>query len=231
MKLSTQTLQILKSMAQFNENFRAVPTPNISGTSIASVSPDRSVYISAEIEEDITTPVTLYKLPMFLSVVNTIGSDYDIVLSGNYLTVESGNKQKVRINYADKDTLELPKDSKPNFPAFEVEFAVSKTEIASILKFADILGCKDILFTTDDNNTLIMKALDVTDASINTYQVELGELYTEHKFSFVLKREVLKLIDSDYTVKLSSKKLAQFKAVSVPISYYFSALTAHTTWS
>lgn len=234
MKLSKETIQILKQFVPYNENFQVKPNVTASGkTLIGTKNVDSTIFITSEIDEKFTKTMTLFRLPVLLQTLALMGDEHDIELHGSYLTVTSPTRQQVRINYAEPETLVLPKTLTPNLPPFEVTFKLGKEDLTKLTRFADLFDLPQIKFSLDDTNALVIEALDDRDPSKNSYKVELAEkIFTSNEFVVCLKRDMLKFsIDGDYQVGLSSGKLVRFESQTSPTTYIFPALLEGTTWN
>lgn len=234
MKLSKETVQILKQFATYNENFQVKPNVTPEGkTLIGTKNADSTIFITSEIEEKFDKTMTLFRLPVLLQTVALLGDDHEIELHGSYLTVKSPTRQQVRINYAEPDTLVLPKTLTPNLPPFDVNFVLSKEDLTKLTRFADLFDLPQIKFSLDDTNALVVEAFDDRDPSKNSFKVELAEkIFTSNEFVVCLKRDMLKFsIDGDYRVGLSSGKLVRFESQSSPTTYIFPALLEGTSWN
>lgn len=209
MKLSKNTLAILKNFATINQSIMMEP-----GNTLRTISANKSIAAIAEIEEEIPTLATVYELPRFLSVIGMY-DDPEIDFGETAFTISDG-KRTVLYHYADPSIIIAPKKKTVNFPAPDVEAVLMVENLESVLKAASVLQLKDIAFC-GKNGRFIVRAMESDGTKNDTFDVEIGE--TEEEFNLVIKAANFKFITQQYKVELSRKGISKFTGEN-GIEYY-----------
>jgi len=214
MKLSQETLSILKNFATINGNLMINP-----GSTLKTLSAAKSVFANANVTEVFDAEFGIYDLNEFLGALS-IYEDPEITFYDKYLKIESGGSFK--FFSADPTVLTFPtKDIK--MPSPFVEFDLSSKDLALIQKTAGIIGASDVVFT-GDGETVTVVVTDKKNSTSNTFSKELGK--TDKKFESFLKQDNMKFLMDDYTVSISEKKIANL--VSERVEYFVSLETDST---
>jgi hypothetical protein len=201
MKISARTKQILKNFASINQNVLLSK-----GNKIRTISPSRTVYAEAEVEEEFPSEFGIYDLNEFLGVISLF-TDPDVLFDDNVLTVVQG-KNSVRYLPADASVLIAPKKAlslKEETTKFDLELEA----LGSALKAAAVL--KSPIVTFQGNGTSIsLIAHDKTNVNSNSFSVEVADNTTE--FEFHVKTEFLsKLLAEKFEVKILENKMLVFQ--------------------
>lgn len=216
MKLSNETLAIMKNFAGINSNLLLK-----AGDRLSTISPAKNVMATAKIAEKF--PINgsgnfgIYELNDFLSAYSLLESP-DINFTDKYLVIEKGN-QKIRFYSADTEMILSP--SKESLPVNEdISFSISKDNLDMINKTASVLKASDVAIVSEDNRIKVIVG-DKKNNTSNNFTIDLGAATTNTEFKVYLKAENLgKLVVTDYTVAVDSKKLSKFTATKGSIVYY-----------
>jgi hypothetical protein len=199
MKLSKNTLGILKNMSQINGNLLLKP-----GNVLKTISASKSVFATATVEETFPTEFGIYDTNEFLSSLS-IFQDPDIEFDKKFATITEG-KSRIKFYSADASILTVM-EKNFKFPDVDVEFELSSENLNTIQKTAGILKTTDLSFRGEDGK-LIAHLGDKKNTSANTFDIELGD--TDKEFCAFFNIDNLKFIPDAYKVELSSKKIARF---------------------
>jgi hypothetical protein len=211
MKLSARTIQILKNFCQINPSLVFNP-----GNTIATISPMATIMARANIEETIPQKFAIYELSRFLGVLSLF-DDPDLEFTEKHVVITSG-KQRLKYTYADPDHIKAPPDKNIPTPADHVEKILSSATLQSLMKAAAVLQLPDVAFTGRDGS-LYVEALDLTTkskatgATSDNYAIVIGD--TTKQFRMVVKPENIKLLNDDYTMKISSNLVLNLKGPDV----------------
>lgn len=206
MKLSKKTIEILKAFAAINTNLIVRV-----GKKITTITPGKSVYAEAEVEEQFDKQLCIYNLNEFLGVVTSF-TDPELVLDDKFVTIKEGHN-KVKYIYADENLLTLPPTKQIKLPSVEVSFKLEQGVLQQALKMAQILAVEDLSFIGDAKK-IIARVFDSKNPTGNTYDVDLGTK-TKDEFDIQFKIENIKLMPGEYDVEISKAKLAKFVGVGV----------------
>lgn len=219
MKLSKNTLNLLKNYAAINSNLLLK-----AGNSLATISGQKSIIAEATVEETFPQEFGIYDLNEFLSAYSLF-NDPELVFNDKFVTIKEGSSA-IKYYSAAAEVLTVPSKS-INFPAVDVEFEVSAELLNSILKTASVLRASDVSFIGADG-VLRLVVADKKNATANSYDVEVGK--TDSDFRVNLKVDNLKFIPGSYTVSISSKKISRFKSNTSDL-VYFVAVEADSTFA
>jgi len=209
-KLGQRSLQILKNFSTIN--------PSIyfkEGNSIATISPLKSIVAYATISENIPAAFGIYDVSKFISVLSNF-VDPIVEIEDKFASISEG-KQKVKYHFADITMIKVPPENKIKFPSPDVEFDLSNTDFASVMKVLGILGLPEIAFIGDGEKVFV-SAIDSKGAINDSFSIDVG--LTDKVFKGIFKQENLKILPDNYHVAISSKGIARF--VSNDLEYYVS---------
>jgi len=221
MKLSEQTINILKNFSVINNNLLVNP-----GNILTTVAPQsRSVYAKANVEETFPRQFAIYELNKFLGVVSLF-KEPELEFSDMSVKIVSG-RQSVSYTYADPSMVIAPDPNKDiNFPTADIEFSISQEELQRVVRAAGVLQLPEIAVTGDGAN-ITVTATNSKNPTTDVFSIEVGE--TSHTFNMLIKAEnIIKLISANYEVKITSRGLAQFKSNNV---IYYIATEANSTFN
>jgi hypothetical protein len=215
MKLSDQTLTLLKNFASINANIVMNP-----GTVIKTMSESKTIMSQATITEDVPSKFGIYDLNEFLGVVNMFDSpSLDFDQNMKFVKVAESNKS---VKYFFSDTSILTSPTKDiTMPPCEVTFTLTSADMANIRKAASALGVTDLVIRTSPNEVAKLVVTDTEDATSNTYEVDITNCSAAGiTCNFVFNISNFKFINDDYDVSISSKLLSNFKAKNNPVQYW-----------
>ena len=199
MKLSKETIAIMKNFAQINSNLLIKP-----GNVLTTISAAKSVYSSAPISETFDTQFGIYDLNEFLGVLS-IFNDPDLTFSEKYVTITEG-KNSVKYFSADESVLVSPAKA-IKVPPADIQFSLSADEIVMIQKTAGVLKATDIVIQGQDGDLKIIVG-DKKNVTGNAYEMLVGT--TDSNFKAYIRVENIKILPGDYTVEIAAKRIAKF---------------------
>lgn len=208
MQLTPKTLKILENFNKINKSllFRE-------GNVLTTISPTKTIYGRAEVDNSFDRSFAIYDLSKFLSVHSLFG-DPELVFDEKQLTFSKG-KNKIKYTYASPDTIVTPPDKKLALDVADVQFTITDDMFSSVMKSMSILSLPEMALVGEDG-VMKLKALDTKDPSGDTFEVEVGE--TDKSFSVIFKGENLKIIPGTYEVSVSKRLISKF--VSKEIEYF-----------
>ena len=221
MKLSKETLAIMKNFAGINANLMLK-----SGNKLVTISPQKSVMAVAQISENLAINGSglfgIYELNDFLSAYS-IMDDADISFTDTYCVMSKGS-QKVKFYSASPEMLLTP--SKESLPvSSDVSFELKAADLDIISKSASALKVSDISIISKDGKISVevadkkAKTVGSNPSTINAFNIDIGT--SEKEFKVNMKVENLqKIALTDYTVSVDSKKLSKFSATKGSLVYY-----------
>jgi hypothetical protein len=221
MKLSKETLAIMKNFAGINANLMLK-----NGNKISTISPAKSVMAVAQISENL--PINgsgnfgIYELNDFLSAY-TLMEDADLTFADKFCIISKGH-QKIKFYAASSEALLVP--SKESLPVSDdVSFNLKASDLDMISKSAAILKVSDISIVSKDGKVSVevadkkAKQVGQLPSSTNAFNIDIGT--SDKEFKVNMKVENLqKIVLTDYVVTVDSKKLSKFSATKGSLVYY-----------
>ena len=207
MKLSEQTVSLLKNFASINQNLQFK-----SGNRLSTISAQKNILVNAEIPETFPSDFAIYDLNKMLGVMNLF-PDPEMEIGDK--TMKIGGK--VDYMFADPTMIVSPPEKELTFPEAEIKFTLTNAEFNQTIKAATLLGLPHICVEGKDGKINLV-ATDVHNSSSDEYRSELGE--TGMVFNMVFKIENLKLYAGDYDVDLTSKGISKFSHTSSNHQYF-----------
>lgn len=209
MKLSDNTLTVLKNFSSINPSILVRP-----GSTLSTISQQKSIYAKANVEENFPVEFAIYELSKFIGVLSLFEQP-EIVFGDKSMLIMSG-KQKIRYTYAEPSMIVGAPEKDITFPEPEIDFNIAQDELQKVLRAANVLQLPDVS-VQGDRGLIRVCATNNKNPTADTFSVDVGE--TDKHFAMDFKVEnISKLMPSGYNVKISSKGLALY--TSDKINYY-----------
>ena len=221
MKLSSDTMNILKNFTAINESIFVKP-----GNVLETISKKKNILARAEVAESFPTEFGVYDVNNFLSVITLDRTgipelefnDKEILIS-----THSG-RSKIRYRKAAKETILIPPEKSINMDSAEIKFTLAAVDFEWITKVASVLSSPNIAFVSDGKNVSV-EAFDKLDDAAHANSTDIGEFASEKPFKMIFASENLKLIAGAYDVAISAKGIAHFKNKNAPVEYWITTET------
>ena len=159
MKLSSQTITLLKNFAAINPSlsFKA-------GQDLETVSPQKNILVEAGITEDISNDFAIYELNRFLGVLGLF-KDPELNLGETSLSINADGKS-VSYMYADPSMIITPPKKKIVFPDAEVTFDLEEGKLTDVIRGASVLQLPELVVVGDGKNlSVVAKDTKTSDSS------------------------------------------------------------------
>ena len=207
MRLSEQTVSLLKNFAGINQNiqFKA-------GSKLQTISAQKNILVDAEVPELFPSDFAIYDLNKMLGVMSLF-QDPELEIGDKTMKVGG----KVNYMFADPSMIVTPPEKELTFPEAEVKFAMSNVDFSQTTKAAAMLGLPHVC-VVGDGSKITLGATDVNNSSSDDFVTEVGT--TDQNFCMVFKIENLKLFAGDYDVEITSKGISKFSHTSINLQYF-----------
>ena len=213
MNLSSDTIKILQNFSDINQNILV----NQGQKKLTTISTMKNILAEAEIAESFDQEFAIYDLPEFLRSMDLFAKPKLNFNSGsNVVIADENSKQTVKYFFADKSVIVSPTKT-IDMPDSFVSFRFKKEMFEKLIKGYTTLNLPDVA-VVGDGSTIKMIATDKKNKSSNSYTVDITE--SDKVFTAYFKAENFKLIDDDYDVVISSKKISHFVNRSKPVQYW-----------
>lgn len=215
MKLSSETLAVLKNFASINSNivFRG-------GNTVKTMSEAKNILATANVPEEFPTDIGIYDLNEFLGVVSMF-DEPELDFYDNYVRIGEDNRA-VQYFFSDPSILTSPsKDIQ--MPDPEVVFDLSESELATIRKAASTLSVSDLVIENKvpGETALSATVTDLADSTSNSFSLNLdSSKLPDVPFRFVFNVSNFKIVGGDYRVDVSSKLISQLLNHNADINYW-----------
>lgn len=215
MKLSRETLAILKNYAAINPNILLTPEKVLMSATGA-----KNVFSKSSIVEEFPIEFGVYDINEFISVLSLF-SDPDLEFSKGSVNITQGNSSILYVG-ANKDIMQLAKPAQFDkleemMAATVTKFDLSGELFSSLIKTASVLKAPDVSFKAD-GTTLKISISDLKNTSSNKYDLVVGPI--DNTFNVDLKVDNLKMPAVDYVVSVSKEKAVKFTAKDSDSVYY-----------
>ena len=209
MKLTTETISVLKNFSTINANLMVK-----AGSSLSTMSAMKNIVAKADVAEEFTTPFAIYDLNEFLSALSLFGKP-DLEFGNDFVIItEEGTSKSLKYWYSDPSVVTTP-SKEISMPSTELTFPLSSDTLNEITKAAAVIGVPDMALAGGK-----LMVTDKKNSTANAYETSLdvGDVSADYKFWF--KVENLKLIPGSYDVEVSSKKISHFTHTKLGVQYW-----------
>ncbi len=210
MKLTAETINILKNYASINQNIQFKE-----GSKLSTISPQKNILTHAEISETVPSTFAIYDLNKFLGALSLF-NDPELNVGESKLNITGGGYESNYV-YADPTMLVLPPEKSLDFPDPEIQFKMSKEDYDSCIKGAQVLSCPELV-VEGDGSKIHLVATDTSNSSTDDFRKEVGT--TDGNFQMVFKLENMKMMSGGYQVNISSKGIAHFIHETSKLQYW-----------
>lgn len=220
MKLSTNTMNVLKNFSVINEGIFIKQ-----GNVVETISKQKNILARAELSENFEQEFGIYDLNNFLGVLSLQKDNPEIEFDDKNILIKGfSGKSQMKYRKAAKEMILVPPDKKINMVDPEISFSLTAEEIAWVTRVANQLSSPNIAFVSDGTK-LQIESYDAKDDSSHTNTTDLSANVAEKKYRMIFATENLKFMEGSYDVKIASKGIAHFKNTTLPIEYWVMAET------
>lgn len=210
MKLSQDTIQLLKNFSQINQSILIRP-----GNVLSTVSVHNVILAEATVTETFESQAGIYDLNKFLNCLSMVpGGEVEFEEANIKISDESS---KMMYRTCDPSVIKSPPDKKLSLPTKDVCFTLEEDVLQRAVRTSSILGCPDISFI-GDRSKVLLSVHDKKNSGSNSLIIEIGD--TESEFNYDYKVENLKVLPGNYDVVVSGKDISMFTNHSKPLAYY-----------
>ena len=195
MKISKQTLEVLKNFSSINSNILVRK-----GNLLSTISTGMNIFSHATVSETFDREFGIYDLNSLLALL-TMMEDQDVDFGEDCITI-SKDTSEFKYYYADKNIIVSAPDK-----TIEVDehykFSLSSETITTLNRAASVISAP-MLSVVAKNGKVKLSVGDPSTPRSNTYTQEIGEF--DGEFDCRLPIENFKVIPANYEVVLSQKK-------------------------
>jgi hypothetical protein len=220
MKLSNETLTVLKNFATINDGIEFKQ-----GTKLKTVSSSKTVLAEANLKDAFTDEFCVDDLNEFLSVHTLFGDKAELVFDEHNINFQSG-RNKLKYRKTAKNMIVTPPEKTLTLPSEDVKFTLSNEDLDSIIKTAKVLSSTHIAIQSEgDNIEVVTYNAELDTAHINSMEIGEGN---GKKYKAVFSIDNIKLIPGSYEVTICFKGLSHFKNTKDDIQYWIASEAKHS---
>jgi hypothetical protein len=222
MKLSNDTLNVLKNFASINQGIMFKK-----GKTIKTVSGGKNVLAEATISEEIPTDFGVYDLNNFLSVLSLHKEEPVLEFESNNVLISGlKGRSKIKYRFCAPHMIVVPPEKQINMPDAEISFDISAEDFDWVLRAANVLSSPNIVVESDGDK-IYVSTIDILDDSKHNDSLEVSDGNGD-KYRMIFKTENFKMLSGGYSVSISSKGISHFKHKTVNIQYWIATETGST---
>ena len=214
MKLSNETVTVLKNFSTINQNLVIKP-----GNNISTMSAMKNIVAKAKVKEEFTQEFAIYDLNEFLAALSLFDSP-DLDFKDDFVVISNGANLKYW--YSDPSVVTTPmKDV--TMPESEISFTLESNMLSDVQKAAAVIGAPDMVLEAMSLGLAVLKVTDKKNTTANDYAVKIDVNNEDGKdvpYKFWFKVENLKLLSGKYGVEVCSKNISHFVNTNVDIEYF-----------
>ena len=213
MKLSEQTLNVLKNFSTINQNLMIKE-----GKVISTMSAMKNIVAKANIEDAFPSQVAIYDLNEFLSSISLF-SNPNLEFDEQFVTINDSETKGSSLKYFYSDPSIVTTPTKTiSMPSEEVVFTLTNDNLNKLKRAASVISAPDLVLERNETGTFFT-VKDKKNDTANNYSLDI-KTEGNGKFNFYFKVENLKLLDGDYKVTISSKNISHFVSNDRKIEYW-----------
>ena len=222
MKISKETLDVLKNFSAINPNLVIKP-----GNKLSSIAEAKNIMSAVEVSETFPKEVGIYDLNEFLGALSLI-NDPDLEFGDDSVIIKS-NVASLTYRYADTSILTSPV-KEVTMPEVDVTVNLTADDITQVRKAGSALGHPVVSITSSEgSDKLYLEVKDPENSTANVFKLEVGESDKSFDFQFLISN--LKLVPGDYEVSVSSKLISHWKCINNNSVEYWIALEKNSTFN
>ena len=213
MKLSNDTVGVLKNFASINQNLIIKE-----GSELTTMSAMKNIVARAKVMETFPKEVAIYDLNEFLASISLFTSPV-LEFNDGFVTIKEENSPKNSLKYFYSDPSVVTSPNKTiTMPSKEVSFKLGGEDLNKLKRAAGVIGAPDlVLEKTNTGSFLTVK--DKKNDTANTFSLDVNT-QSDGNFNFYFKVENLKVMDGDYDVEISSKNISHLSSKSKDVEYW-----------
>ena len=200
MKLSSETIDVLKNFSNINQNILVKE-----GNVVRTMSVMKNILAEATINEPFPKEFGIYDLTEFLGVLS-LASDAEIEFDNDSFLTINGGSARIKYFFSDPSILISPPDTF-NAPETDVQFMISQETMQNILKASAVMQLPDVVINkTQGDEPATISVTDLKNVTSNSFSEKIDDR-ADDKFTFNFKAENLKMTAGNYDVNVSSQAL------------------------
>lgn len=213
MKLSAETIEVLKNFSAINQSLLFKQ-----GNELSTISNIKTILANAKIAESFPREFAIYDLNKFLAKLS-LYKDCSLDFEDDRVVFKSADSRRSDfMKYCSPKVIVVPPEKKLAVSDADCSFDLTAEDLEWQRKSASISGSPNFVFRSDGKKISLVST-DVKDNSSDVSETEIAK-GNGSKFEVVMKVEYFKMIEGDYKVEISSRGLSKFTNKNRDIVYY-----------
>ena len=209
MKLTTETISVLKNFSTINQNLMVK-----SGSNVCTMSAMKNIIAKATLNESFPKDFAIYDLNEFLSALSLFGKP-DLEFNDDFVIItEEGTSKSLKYWFSDPSVVTTP-SKEISMPSTELTFPLSSDTLNEITKAAAVIGAPDMALADGK-----LRVTDKKNSTANAYETSMDVGDVDASYQFWFKVENLKVMPGSYDVEVSSKKISHFTNTKLGVQYW-----------
>ena len=222
MKVSRETLAILKNFSSMNSNILIHP-----GNTLRTITPAKNMLAEANVSETFDNEIGIFDLSKFLGTVSLF-NDPSFIFEDKYVKICDKNNSEVKYYYTEP-TLLTTADKKLNMPEPVVSVDITDKQLVEIHKSSAVLQLPTVSIESKGGEVHAVVFEKPTndyvgsgyDANSNTYTVVLGPNTNGCEFEYHFQIDNFRFLPGGYQVSLCEQVIGKFKhSGNVDLTYW-----------
>lgn len=225
MKISKETLEVLKNFSAINPNLVIRE-----GNTLSTIAEAKNIMASTNVTETFPKEVGIYDLNEFLSALSLI-DDPEFEFGEGSVVIKSPTAS-LTYRYADTSILTAPQ-KQVAMPNSDLDVELSAEVLAHIRRAGGALGHPVVsIVSNSGDDKVFLQVKDPNNSAANVFELEVGSGYNHDlSFDFQFLIANLKLIPGDYKVSVSSKLISHWACINNTSAEYWIALEKSSAFS
>lgn len=212
MKLSDNTRLILKNFTGINEGLVFVP-----GKTQKTIDANMTIMATAALEEDFPIKAPIVELAKLIQNIEAFET-HNITFEKTRIAITNDSSTKhYSCAYGSEKLIKTPPDKTLPLDSAKNPIELTKEQLVSLLKFANINNLPYISFLGDEKGTHAMAwdpgSVGSSNDEYSKFKITLGTEKYEEKWQETFKTErLVKILSSNYKIKFVSGHLGVFES-------------------
>ena len=219
-KISKETLSVLKNFSQLNSNLLVKQ-----GNMINTITGAKNVMAEATIEENFEVEFGIWDLNKFLGTVSLFDSP-SFEFGEKSVRISGNNGSAVTYYYSEPSLLTVV-NKKVQMPETVISFEFTESMFSDLQRAASVLQLPDMSIRSEGGE-IVAVALDKKDPTSNNYTVVLDDYRSDASFNFNFKIDNMKMLAGDYQVDICESVVSSFTNKNVDVKYWIALETDST---
>lgn len=219
MKLSDETIDILKSFSTINQSIMLKK-----GKVQRTICPDKVILAEVELEESIPQDFGIYDLNPFIASISMMNQPDLSFSDKNVIMKNSSDQWELTFGSCSPTIIQIPPEKNLVMNKIDVRLEMNSDMIQKMTRVAQINSWL-YMTITGKNNVLTIIAHEKSNPDSGSLSKVIGS-YSGPEFDASFKISNLKIVPDDYDVEIMLNGFAKFISKNKPLKYFIALESA-----